>query len=78
MIASSSEPSATTREGFGRAAAVGRDEDGREEEVEEDLMRDVGAGSLGLRVILSKPMSANRGEEVSRRGGTEKRRELTD
>ena len=71
MIASSSEPSATTREGFGRAAAVGRDEDGREEEAEEDLIREVGAGSFGLRVILSKPMSVDRGEEVSQRRGIE-------
>jgi len=66
VIASSSEPSATTREGFGRAAAVGREEEGREEEVEEDLIRDVGAGSFGLRVILSNPISEVRLKGQSR------------
>jgi len=71
VIASSSEPSATTREGLGRGAAavvvefivveVRVVEEGREEEVR--IRDEVGVGSIGLRVVLSNPRSEKEREK---------------
>lgn len=69
-MASSSEPSATTSEGFGRTGAVEVEVGGRDVVVVEDegfeevLIREEDAGgSIGLRVVLSKPRSGKKEKE---------------